>query len=133
MASFLNLQRFAVVALFAIGVSVAGAQTTGGKEKVSAQDAKSSAAAAAKDRAKSGPTGQGLRDLINELKQDREKMIADHTALAKQLKDATEQEKKAIKEKMERQMKAFEERQATLHKQLRDEQRRQRTVQPPKR
>ncbi len=67
-----------------------------------------------------------MQALIKELNQRRELLIADHDALAKRLKEATEEEKKAIKEKMEAHMKAFETQQKALHKQIRDEQRRQR-------
>lgn len=131
------------VAIFAIATGVGGAQTTDAKTKApapssgarepaaAAKETAKSAAEAAKERAKSGPGGAGLQDLIKQLRDNRETMIADHDALAKQLKDATEQEKRTIKEKMERQMKAFEEQQATLHKQIRDEQRRQRQTTPP--
>jgi hypothetical protein len=116
------------IASLAFGASAVTAQT-----KPVASDSKTSAAAAAKELAKTGPGGARLQDLVKQLRDNREAMIADHDALAKKLKVATEQEKKAIKEKMERQMKAFEEQQATLHKQIRDEQRRQRVDSPGKR
>ena len=60
-------------------------------------------------------------------------MIAEYEALAKQLKDATEAQKKVILEKMQERKKAFEEAQNALHKQIRDEQRRQRQNTAPKR
>ncbi len=63
----------------------------------------------------------------------RDKMIAEYEALAKQLKDATEEQKKAILAKMEERKKAFEEAQSALHKQIRDEQRRQRQNAAPRR
>ena len=47
------------------------------------------------------------------------------SSVARRLKEATEAEKKAIKEKMDAQIKAFEAQQSLLHKQIRDEQRRQ--------
>ncbi len=63
----------------------------------------------------------------------RDKMIAEYEALAKQLKDATEEQKKAILAKMEERKKAFEEAQSALHRQIRDEQRRQRQNATPRR
>jgi len=91
------------------------------------------AAAAAKDGTKKGPGSTSLQDLMRQLQQNREAMIANHDELAKKLRDATEEEKKAIKERMESQMKQFEAQQGALHKQIRDEQRRQRQNTVPKR
>lgn len=113
-------------AILAFGASVGVAQGTAG-------DAKAAAAAAAKDSAKKGPGGTSLQDLMRQLQQNREAMIANHDELAKKLRDATEEEKKAIKERMESQMKQFEAQQGALHKQIRDEQRRQRQNAGPKR
>ena len=91
------------------------------------------AAAAAKDGTKKGPGSTSLQDLMRQLQQNREAMIANHDELVKKLRDATEEEKKAIKERMESQMKQFEAQQGALHKQIRDEQRRQRQNTVPKR
>ena len=93
------------------------------------------AATAAKERAKkSGMSGADIRKLYEEINKQRDVMIADFEALAKQMKDATEEQKKQIKEKMEAQKKAFEEATNALHKQIRDEQRKQRqNAAPPKR
>lgn len=112
--------RLFAVALFAVGIGVSSAQAAESSGKAGA-DAK----AAAKERAK-GSAATSMQALIKELNQRRELLIADHDALAKRLKEATEEEKKAIKEKMEAHMKAFETQQKALHKQIRDEQRRQR-------
>lgn len=120
----LKVSHLLAAAAFIAGGVVCQAQAADAKAQAS-QDARN-AAAAAKERAKSGPGGGSLQDLVRQLRENREAMIADHESLAKKLKDATEQEKKTIKEKMERQMKAFEEQQASLHRQIRDEQRRQR-------
>ena len=100
-----------------------------------AADAKAAANAAAKERAKkSGMSSADIRKLYEEINKQRDVMIADFEMLAKQLKDATEEQKKQIKEKMEAQKKAFEEATNALHKQIRDEQRKQRqNAAPPKR
>ena len=91
------------------------------------------AAEAAKSQSRMAPTAGGLQDLLRQLQQNRDALIADHDALAKRLKTATDAEKKAIKEKMEAQMKQFDAQQAAIHKQIRDEQRRQRQNAAPKR
>jgi hypothetical protein len=91
------------------------------------------AAEAAKSQARAATAGGGLQDLLRQLQQNRDALIADHDALAKRLKTATDAEKKAIKEKMEAQMKQFDAQQAAIHKQIRDEQRRQRQNAAPKR
>jgi hypothetical protein len=77
-------------------------------------------------KAKPAPAGADLQKLVQQLGQQRDSMIADHEALAKQLKDASDTQRKAILEKMAEQKKAFEEATAALHRQIRDEQRRQR-------
>jgi hypothetical protein len=114
--------RLLVLALFALSAAVATAQTP------KAADAKAAAAtAAAKERAKKGAMSvSDIRKLYNEISKQRDVMIADFEALAKQMRDATEEEKKRIKEKMEQQKKAFEEATNALHKQIREEQRTQR-------
>jgi len=82
-----------------------------------------SAAEKARSAAASAPD---LQRLVQQLGAQRDSMISEHEALAKQLKDATDVQKKAILEKMADQKKAFEEATSALHKQIRDEQRRQR-------
>ena len=67
-----------------------------------------------------------LLDLSN---QQRDRMIADHDALARQLKDATDDKRREIYEKMSEQKKAFEAAQSALHKRIREEQRAQRALQ----
>ena len=94
--------------------------------------AESPTAAAAKEKAKSGPAnGSDIQKLVQQLSVQRDSMISEHEALAKQLKDATEAQRKAILEKMAAQKKAFEEATTALHKQIRDEQRRQRQNSTP--
>ena len=75
-----------------------------------------------------------MQKLLQQMSTQRDSMIADHEALAKQLKEATDAQKKTILEKMEAQKKAFEEAKSELHKQIRDLQRRERqNVGPGKR
>ena len=76
--------------------------------------------------AKPAQPGGDLQKLVQQLGQQRDSMIAEHESLAKQLKDASDTQRKAILEKMAEQKKAFEEATAALHRQIRDEQRRQR-------
>ncbi len=109
--------RLLTLAILALGASVCAAQGA---------DAKS-AAAAAKSEASKAKAGVSIDSLRKQLNEQRDNLVAEHEALAKQLKDATDAQKKDIKAKMEARMKEFNERQANLHKLLRDEQRRQRS------
>jgi gas vesicle protein len=110
--------RLLALALFALSAVVGSAQTA------KPSDAKS---AAARERAKNGRMSVSeIRKLYEEISKQRDVMIADFEALAKQMKDATEEQKKQLKEKMEEQKKAFEEATNALQKQIREEQRRQR-------
>jgi hypothetical protein len=70
-----------------------------------------------------------LAKLVDLSNQQRDRMIAEHDALARQLKDATEEKRKEIYEKMSEQKKAFEAAQSALHKRIREEQRAQRALQ----
>ena len=118
MRSPLQSHRLMAVVIFALGAGVAVAQTTSGAEaKESARKASTAAA--------------DVQKLMSQINGQREKMIADHEALAKQLKEATDEQRKVIMEKMREQKKAFETAQSALHKQIRDEQRRQRQNSAP--
>ncbi|MEI6465867.1 MAG: hypothetical protein WCQ89_14175 [Verrucomicrobiota bacterium] len=108
MTTALSLLRLLAVALCVMSAGVWAADSVVEKSK--------STAAAAAD----------IQKLVQQLGVQRDSMISEHEALAKQLKDATEVQKKAILEKMAAQKKAFEEATSALHKQIRDEQRRQR-------
>ena len=113
MRSLLKSRRLLAVALFAMGTGVAVAQTA--------------APAAAKEPVRKASTSVAeVQKLIAQVNVQRDKMIADHEALAKQLKEATEEQREVIMEKMHEQKKEFEAAQSALHKQIRDEQRRQR-------
>ena len=124
MSYLLPLRRlFATVALLS-GVVVCEAQTN------SAADAKVTATTAAKEKA--ATSAADVKKLLQQLSKEREGMIADHEALAKQLKDATDATRRAILEKMEAQKKVFEQATSELHKQIRDLQRRERASQGKK-
>lgn len=107
-----KIRYWVSVAVFAAGCGVALAQSTG----------TTGAAAAARDSAKKA-AGSELEKLVEQVSAQREKMIADHDALARQLKVATDDKRNAILEQMREQKKAFEAAQSALHKQIRDEQR----------
>ncbi len=113
-------RRWLAVTIFVFGTAICSAQSQGGAPAGGAVDA---AAKVRADAAKSREQANAQRD----------RMIAEYEALAKQLKDATEAQKKVILEKMQERKKAFEEAQNALHKQIRDEQRRQRQNTAPKR
>ncbi len=85
--------------------------TAGAAESDASAKAKEAAKAATADARKSS------QELIT-------KMIADHEALAKQLKDATDAQRKEIIAKMEEQKKNFEEAFSALVKQQREDARR---------
>lgn len=135
MINVLAVRRWVALAVFATGASFGLAQadskSSAADAAKAAAEAKAKAAAAAVKERKKGPSGTSLQELMKQLQENRQTMIADHDALAKRLKEATDEEKKAIKERMESQMKAFEAQQAALHRQIRDEQRRQRSSAAP--
>ena len=89
--------------------------------------------AAAADAASKAPARPSapveLQKLVDQSNQQRDRMIAEHEALARQLKDATEEKRREIFEKMSEQKKAFEAAQSALHKRIREEQRAQRALQ----
>jgi hypothetical protein len=119
------------LAFLAIGVALGTAQMANASES----KASGEAAASAKERARKGALSvSDIKKLYDDISKQRDVMIADFEVLAKQMKDATEEQKKQIKEKMESQKKAFEEATNALHKQIREEQRKQRqNAAPPKR
>ncbi len=95
--------------------------------------AEAKAAAAAKESAVKSSASGSLRELLEQVSTQRERMIADHESLARQLKAASDEQRKAILEKMQEQKRVFEAAQSALHKQIRDEQRRQRQGAAPRR
>jgi gas vesicle protein len=70
-----------------------------------------------------------LQRLVEQAGQQRDQMIAEHDALARQLKDASEEKRREIYDKMSEQKRAFEAAQSALHKRIREEQRAQRALQ----
>lgn len=106
--------RYLAAALCALGL---GAGVVQGAE----------ASIAAKEKAKKSVTSAAdLKKLLDEAGKQRDALIADYETLRKELADATEEKKQAIRQKMEERKKAFEEMTIALHKQIRDEQRKQR-------
>ena len=67
-----------------------------------------------------------MQRLLEQVKSQREQMISAHESLARELREAGEEQRKAILERMQEQKREFEAAQSALHKQIREEQRRQR-------
>ena len=109
--------RLVAIALFAMGASLCSAQTAGKDAK--AADVKSKAAADA-------------QKLTEQANAQRATMISETENLVKQLKDATDEQRKAILAKLEEKQKAFAEAQAAMHKQMKVDMRRQRQNAAPK-
>jgi hypothetical protein len=127
MTTALKTQRLLALAAIAWATSVSAAEAGDAKS-----EAKTAAAAAAKDAAKKS-AATGVADMIRQLGAQRDTMIADHEALARQLKDATDAQKKAIMEKMEERKRAYEEAASALHRQIVEERRRERQGAAPRR
>ncbi len=117
-------RRFAL-AIFAVGAVLISVQSAFAAEA-------SAASAAARGKAGKAPASAAdLQKMVDQVNSQREKMIADHDALAKQLKDATDEQRKIIMDRLREQKKDFEAAQSALHKQIRDDQRRQRQNMAP--
>jgi hypothetical protein len=124
--------RLSLIALLAISGSLSAAETPAKSGETKQAPKGDAAAEIAREKSKKGASS--TTELRKILDKERDAMIAEHESLAKQLKEATEEQRKEIREKMEQQKKKFEEMTAVLHKQIRDEQRKQRaTVASPKR
>ena len=67
-----------------------------------------------------------MQRLLDQVKVQRDQMIAAHESLARELREAGEEQRKVILERMQEQKREFEAAQSALHKQIREEQRRQR-------
>ncbi len=91
----------------------------------SAGAAESTAAAAAKESAKAS-SADARKSTQEQINATRDKMIVEHEALAKQLKDASEAQRNEILAKMAEQKKNFEETISALVKQTREDDRRRR-------
>jgi Skp family chaperone for outer membrane proteins len=114
--------RLIAIAVIALGF-VSGGMRAADTNSIEAKN--TAATVAAKERARKASPAE-LRKLFEEVNKQRDTMIADFEALAKQMKDASEEKKKEIREKLEQQKKNFEEVSNALMKQIRDEQRKQR-------
>src|SRR5947207_88468 len=111
MMSSFNLRRLVGLALLVLGTGLSAAESGGAteaKSSVAKEKAKSgatteakSAGDSAKEKAKKDSTN--LQNLVEQLNAQRDSAIANHEELAKQLKDASEDQKKVILEKMEAQ------------------------------
>lgn len=74
-----------------------------------------------------GATGVAeMQRLLAQVKSQRDQMISAHESLARELREASEEQRKAILDRMQEQKREFEAAQSALHKQIREEQRRQR-------
>ena len=119
-----SLFRLPAVTLLACGLAVSVAEAAEGK----GADTKAAAGAAtAREKARKGAMSPAeIRKLFEEASKQRDLMLAEFEVLAKQMKDATEEQKKQIREKLEAQKRAFEQVTSALNKQIREEQRKQR-------
>jgi len=104
------------VALFALGGSLFAAEPNAAKEAAKKETAKREAEAKSSQQS-----------MMEQFKAQAESFSKDHDALMKKLNAANAEERKAILEKMEERKKEFETRLAALHKEMRDEQRKQRS------
>ena len=104
--------------LVAIAILVVGAPL-GGAETAAPAAARTAPTNAAKEKAQVSTAARA--ELQKKANDQRDTMIAEHEALAKQLKDATEAQKKEILAKMQEQKKKFEEVIGALHRQMREE------------
>jgi Skp family chaperone for outer membrane proteins len=117
--------RLFAIALLAMSSAVVSAQ----RNSAAAEKGKSATpAVTAREKAKT--EADAAKQKAHE---QRDAMLAEYEALARQLKDATAEQRKQILDRIEQQKKAFEQAQSALHKQIRDEQRRQRQNPAPKR
>ncbi len=109
MNSSLRLRHVFTAALLAVVGSVGAAES-----------------GAAKDAAKVSASDSRKANIDQIKKATTDKMVAEHEALAKQLKDASEAQRKEIIAKMAELKKNFEETLNALHKQLREDERKRR-------
>lgn len=113
--------RLLAAALFTLGCS-ALAEESG---KAAARSEAKAAADAARENAKSNAKS-AQQSVMDQFRAQAESFSKDHDALVKQLNAASAENRKAILEKMEERKKEFEAKLSALHKQMRDEQRKQR-------
>lgn len=105
---FVSARRaLALVALLGVGVLVRGGEPPAALSQA-------------------GTGAPGMQRLLEQVKSQREQMISAHESLARELREAGEEQRKVILERMQEQKREFEAAQSALHKQIREEQRRQR-------
>jgi Skp family chaperone for outer membrane proteins len=118
-----RISRMIAMSIVALGFASGAMRAADTSNSIEAKN--TAATVAAKERARKASPAE-LRKLFEEVNKQRDTMIADFEALAKQMKDASEEKKKEIREKLEQQKKNFEEVSNALMRQIRDEQRKQR-------
>ncbi len=116
MISLSSTSRFVAVAIFAMSAAV-------GADQPKADQAKDSKTAAAETKAKATADSEKLTEKV---KAQRENMLKEYGALQAQLKDATDEKRKEILQKLEEKQKAFAEANAALAKQIQEDIRRRR-------
>ena len=116
MISLSSTSRFVAVAIFAMSAAV-------GADQPKADQAKDSKTAAAETKAKATADSEKLTEKV---KAQRENMLKEYGALQAQLKDATDEKRKEILQKLEEKQKAFAEANATLAKQIQEDIRKRR-------
>jgi hypothetical protein len=109
-------------ALGALAGSVFAAETKSPPPAAAKETARKEAEARKEADAKSSQ-----QSVMKEFKEQADRFNKDHDELAKQLKTATEDQRKAIIEKMAERKKEFDAKLNALHKQMRDDQRKERT------
>lgn len=88
------------------------------------KEAPDSKAASAKEAARNA--SERPKNPLEELNAQRDRMIAEHAELTRQLKDANEEKRKEILARIEQQKKALQEAMNAVHRQVIDERRKQR-------
>ena len=116
MISLSSTSRFVAVAIFAMSAAV-------GADQPKADQAKDSKTAAAESKAKAAADSEKLAEKV---KAQRENMLKEYGLLQAQLKDATDEKRKEILQKLEEKQKAFAEANAALAKQIQEDIRRRR-------
>lgn len=125
--------RLFLVAMFAMGTWVSAAESGGQQSEPVKPAAKSETATKDRSKEAAAKAKESVRTSSEEAKAEIQKIIDEHTKLAQALKEAAPEKRDEILARMNERMKAFQERQDALHKQMRDEMRRQRSTTPPKR
>jgi hypothetical protein len=121
--------RLLALAAFAIAGSVFAADANSG---AAAKEAAMKEAAKKEAANKEAEAKANQQTVMEQLKDQAARFSKDHDALLKELNSVTAEKRKEILQKMEERKKEFEEKLSALHKQMRDEQRKQRQGGIPK-